>query len=72
MFYHQKRYHHHAHGFLFLLSLIAAFLLGRKSEQYGYSIVSHGCCCSNDEGIDENRNEDDDMMSDPDMSYPRS
>ena len=68
MFYHQKPYHHHAHGILFILGLIAAFCLGRKSEQYGYSIVSRGCCCSND----EDRNEDADMMSDPGMSYPRS
>ena len=68
MFYHQKPYHHSAHGFLFLLSLVAAFMLGRKSEQYGYSIVSRGCCCSSD----EDRIEEDDMMSDPDMSYPRN
>jgi len=40
MFYHYK--HHHAHGSLFILSLLAAFLLGRKSEQYGYTIVSRG------------------------------
>ena len=66
MFYHQK-YHHHAHGFLFILSLMAAFFLGRKSEQYGYAIVSRGCCCSND----ENENGDEDMMSDPEMNYPR-
>lgn len=68
MFYHQKRYHQHAHGYLFVLSLIAAFLLGRKSEKYGYDIVSRGCCCSNDEMENE---EDNDMMSDPSMSYPR-
>ncbi|HUS89862.1 MAG TPA: hypothetical protein VMW91_10985 [Desulfosporosinus sp.] len=64
MFYHQK--HHHAHGFLFILSLLAAFLLGRKSEQYGFTIVSRGCCCSND----ENEDEDDDMMNDPNISTP--
>ena len=72
MFYHQKPHHSHAHGFLFILSLVVAFCLGRKSEQYGYSIVSRGCCCSNDEDRDEIRNEDDDMMSDPNMSYPRN
>ncbi len=65
MFYHQRYQHTHAHGFLFVLSLLAAFLLGRKSEQYGYTIVSRGCCCSNDE------NDDEDMMSDPNMSYPQ-
>jgi hypothetical protein len=47
MFYHQK--HHHTHGFLFLLSLLAAFLLGRKSEQCGFTIISRGCGCNSDE-----------------------
>jgi hypothetical protein len=67
MFYHQRRHNHHSHSLLVVFSLIAAFLLGRKSERYGYDIVSRGCCCSSDE-ID---NEDDDMMSDPNASYPR-
>lgn len=62
MFYHQK--HQPAPGLLFILSLLAAFLLGRKSEQYGFTIVSRGCCCSYDEI------EDEDMMSDPNISYP--
>ena len=62
MFYHQKYHHNHTHGFLLVLSLLAAFLLGRKSEQYGYSIVSRGYCCEND---------DEDMMSDPNSSYPQ-
>ncbi len=58
MFY-RKQKHYHTHGFLFVLSLIAAFLLGRKSEQYGYSIISaRGCGCSNEEDergtMDEN------------------
>ncbi len=66
MFYHQR--HHHAHGFLFILSLIAAFLLGRKSEQYGYTIISRGCGCNCD--LDDEM----DMMDDPNgatPSYPR-
>ncbi len=65
MFFHQRPYHGHGHGALFVLSLIGAFLLGRKSEKYGFTIVSRGCCCSNDEMDDE------DMMSDPNMSYPQ-
>jgi len=66
MFYHQR--HHHAHGFLFILSLIAAFLLGRKSEQYGYTIISRGCGCNCDP------DDEMDMMDDPNgatPSYPR-
>ncbi|WP_075365125.1 hypothetical protein [Desulfosporosinus metallidurans] len=65
MFYHQKHYHNH--GFLFILSLIAAFMLGRKSEQYGYSIISRGCCSHADD-------DDFDMMDEPtpsDNSYPQ-
>ena len=65
MFFHQRYHHTHTHGFLFVLSLVAAFMLGRKSEQYGYTIVSRGCCCSNDEM------DDDDMLNDPNMSYPK-
>ncbi|WP_088226597.1 hypothetical protein [Desulfosporosinus sp. FKB] len=37
-----QKQHYHSHGLLFILSLIAAFMLGRKSEQYGYTIVSRG------------------------------
>jgi hypothetical protein len=48
MFCHQRK-HYHTHGFLFILSLVAAFLLGRKSEQYGYTIVSRGCGCLDSE-----------------------
>lgn len=65
MFYRQKNYH--THGFLFILSLIAAFMLGRKSEQYGYTIISRGCCSHND-------NDDLDMMDEPtpsDNNYPQ-
>ena len=47
MFYHQK--YHPTHGFLFILSLLAAFLLGRKSEQCGFTIISRGCGCIPDE-----------------------
>ncbi|HEY8909955.1 MAG TPA: hypothetical protein VIM51_06695 [Desulfosporosinus sp.] len=50
MFYSHKK-HYHTHGLVFVLSLIAAFFLGRKSEEYGYTIISHGCGCSySDEG----------------------
>jgi hypothetical protein len=42
MFYRQKR-PYHTHGLFFLLSVIAAFFLGRKSHEYGYTIVSKGC-----------------------------
>ena len=66
MFYHQK--HHHAHhGFLFLLSIFVAFFLGRKSEQYGFTIISRGCRCNDDD-------DEMDMMDDSDLaapSYPR-
>jgi hypothetical protein len=66
MFYHQRR-HYHAHGFLFMLSLVAAFLLGRKSEQYGYTIISRGCGCDDDDEMD--------IMNDPNdnatPNYPR-
>lgn len=63
MFCRQK--HYHTHGFLFILSLLAAFMLGRKSEQYGYSIVSRGCCSHDD---------DDSMMEEPGPSndYPQA
>jgi len=61
MFYHQKR-HYHAHGFLFMLSLLAAFFLGRKSEQYGLTIISRGCECNCDD------DDEMDMMNDPDVS----
>jgi hypothetical protein len=66
MFYRQK--HYHTHGFLFILSLIAAFMLGRKSEQYGYTIISRGCCSHHDE------DDDFDMMDEPtpsDSNYPQ-
>ena len=59
MFYRQKHYHNH--GFLFILSLIAAFMLGRKSEQYGYSIVSRGCCSHADADDDDLDMMDDDL-----------
>lgn len=62
MFYHQR--HHHAHGLLFMLSLMVAFFLGRKSEQYGFTIVSRGCGCHHD--LDDEM----DMMDDPDVSTP--
>ena len=63
MFYHQKR-HYHAHGFLFMLSLLAAFFLGRKSEQYGLTIISRGCECNTD--VDNAT----DTMNDPNISTP--
>ena len=67
MFYRQK-HQHHAHGLFFMLSLLAAFLLGRKSEQYGLTIISQGCGCHT-EADDEM-----DMMNDPNVptpNYPR-
>ena len=51
MFYHHR--HHPYYGFLFFLSLIAAFLLGRKSEKYGLTIISRGCDCSYEDDDDE-------------------
>ncbi|HWQ43145.1 MAG TPA: hypothetical protein VN456_14075 [Desulfosporosinus sp.] len=67
MFYHRQK-HYHTHGFFFILSLIVAFFLGRKSEQYGYTIISHGCGCFNSAEDDEM-----DMMNDPtpNNNYPR-
>ncbi|MDP4128424.1 MAG: hypothetical protein Q8912_16020 [Bacillota bacterium] len=66
MFCHHQR-NYHTHGFLFILSLIAAFMLGRKSEQYGYTIISRGYSCHDDD-------DDLDMMVDPtpsDNNYPQ-
>ncbi len=68
MFYHRQK-NNHTYGFLFVLSLIAAFLLGRKSEEYGYTIISRGCCgYSNPDESDEL-----DLMDDPTPSsdYPQ-
>ncbi|HBV89214.1 MAG TPA: hypothetical protein DEF42_21790 [Desulfosporosinus sp.] len=64
MFFHQR--HYHGHGMLFLLSLVIAFLLGRKSERYGFTIVSRGCDCYEDE-------DEMDIMNDPTPSstYPQ-
>lgn len=65
MFYHHK-HHYHAHGICFLLSLFVAFLLGRKSERYGFSLISRGCGCSYDD-------EDNDMneMNNSPTTYPQ-
>ena len=62
MFYHQK--YHHTNGILFLLSLLAAFLLGRKSEQYGFTIISRGCGCNT------NAENEVDMINEPNISTP--
>jgi len=67
MFYHHK--HSHAHGFLFMLSLVVAFLLGRKSEQYGFTIISRGCGCHND--LDDDEMDMMDAPTDSTPSYPR-
>lgn len=63
MFYNHRR-NYHTHGFLFILSLIAAFMLGRKSEQYGYTIISRGDCSQADNL---------DMMDEPEPNnnYPQ-
>lgn len=52
MFFHQ-RHQYHGHGFFYLISLILAFILGRKSEQYGFTIISRGCGCSNSDDFDD-------------------
>jgi len=57
MFYRQKQYYH-THGLFFVLSLIVAFILGRKSEKYGFTIISRGCGCSYE---DEDADKDDEM-----------
>jgi len=66
MFCHQR--HYHTHGMLFLLSLIIAFILGRKSERYGFTIVSRGCGCDYEDDDDEM-----DMMDNPTptSTYPQ-
>jgi len=51
MLFHQK--HYHTQGMFFLLSLVVAFLLGRKSERYGFTIVSRGCGCSYEDDDDD-------------------
>lgn len=51
MLFHQK--HYHTQGMFFLLSLVVAFLLGRKSERYGLTIVSRGCGCSYEDDDDD-------------------
>ncbi|WP_407311053.1 hypothetical protein [Desulfosporosinus sp. SB140] len=67
MFYHQRQ-HYHSHGLFFVLSLIAAFWLGRKSEQCGYTIVSRGNRYSDADESDEM-----DVMNDSPVgnTYPR-
>ncbi|TGE34318.1 hypothetical protein [Desulfosporosinus sp. Sb-LF] len=64
MFYHRRN--HHAHGFLYALSLVGAFYLGKKYEENGYCFMSRGCGCSSDD-------EDMDMMNDDSTpnSFPR-
>lgn len=52
MFYQQRRHCYHSHGFFFILSLIVAFFLGRKSQEYGLTIVSRGCDCYEDDDMD--------------------
>ncbi|MDR3602859.1 MAG: hypothetical protein P4L49_20670 [Desulfosporosinus sp.] len=69
MFYRRKQ-HYHTHGFLFILSIIAAFLLGRKSEQYGYTIISRGCGCFATEEKDEMAMQDERDDSIASNSYP--
>lgn len=58
MFY-RHRQHYHAHGLFFIFSLIVAFILGRKSEQYGYTIIARQPSYSN-----ENNDHETDMMED--------
>ncbi|AFM40799.1 hypothetical protein Desaci_1812 [Desulfosporosinus acidiphilus SJ4] len=62
MFWRQRQYYH-SHGLFFILSLVAAFILGRKSEQYGYTIVSRGHGYSNSDS-DSDENNEMDMMGD--------
>ena len=49
-------HHHHKahgmHGLLFILCLIGAFILGRKSEQYGFAIVRGWDCECDDSKTD--------------------
>lgn len=68
MFYQQKHYPYH--GLLFFLSLLAAFLLGRKSEKYGFTIISRGCCCDEDDD-DYMMNDHDHTLNDPSMNNPQ-
>ena len=74
MFFRQQK-HYHTHGFLYILSLIAAFLLGRKSEQYGYTIIARGHgCCSNASAESESESESEmDKKNDliPENSFPQ-
>ena len=67
MFYRQKQ-HYHTHSLFFILSLIVAFFLGRKSEEYGYTIISRGCGCSFEDDDDEMDIMDDSKAS---SSYPQ-
>ncbi|MGI6119245.1 MAG: hypothetical protein ACOYIB_01550 [Desulfosporosinus sp.] len=71
MFYQRKQYH--ANGFLFILSLLVAFLLGRKSEQYDITIISRGHRHEHKHEHEHEHNkkinEKVDMMDEPDI-YP--
>ena len=58
--------------FFFILSLIAAFMLGRKSHECGLTIISQGCRVSNYEkgskskGKERDKNRDNDKNNDID------
>lgn len=52
MFYQRKKSNNSCGYLLFALSVIAAFFLGRKSEQYGYTILTRGCWGSNDDDLE--------------------
>ena len=63
MFY-CRRKSHGLYGYLFvILSIIAAFILGRKCEQCGYSIVTRECWGLN--GKNKKRAEEWDEELDP-------
>lgn len=58
MFYHQREHNHCATWFLFIISIIAAFLIGQQSEKYGYAL-------SMESGERKSKNNSDTDLSDP-------
>lgn len=49
MMFSRPKKQHHQYKYLIIPGLIAAFMLGRKSEKYGYPIVSRRYRSSNGE-----------------------
>lgn len=71
MFYHYRHHNHCTHGFLFILSLIGAFFLGKHCEAHGYTLMSQWCGCSDADNNSDTDMSDMNMTNDSTPSYPR-